>query len=558
VPEATARSGVTLSAAMRRLILCEIALPTVLLVFGIYHGFVQTLYRAGILHTDSFLGIDYYQGLTLHGVINAIVFTTLFAVAFGNALIARFLGREPHAGVAWLSFLIMVVGTLLAAFAMFTGRASVLYTFYPPLQAHPTFYIGAALIVIGSWIGFFNWIPVQLAWRRSNPAAKTPLAVVGIFSAFIVWLIATVPLAYEVIVMLIPWSLGWVAEINVLLARTLFWFFGHPLVYFWLIPAYVMYYVMLPRLAGGKLFSDFAGRLVFMLFIVLSAPVGLHHQLGDPGIGTSWKWLHTILTYGVAVPSLITAFTLAASLEYAGRENGGRGLFGWWAKLPYLDRERWLFPYLFVGLILFFFGGITGIVNASYNVNNVVHNTAWVPAHFHTTVGGPTLLAFIGMSLHLVAKLGGKSVRLRSLNVAVPYLWLIGVVLFSTAMSITGIDGEPRRTNLGLTYTNPDSPLFVAKWWSLGKVSAAGGALMLASMLGYFAVFFSTLLSKRCEEPSLDFPVAEVYHDEPAGFVANFRPWVIAAVVLVVLVYIPPLYDVLRATFSGSVGFSPD
>ena len=79
----------------------------------------------------------------------------------------------------------------------------------------------------------------------------------------------------------------------------------------------------------------------------------------------------------MAVPSLITAFTLAASLEYAGRENGGRGLFGWWAKLPYLDRERWLFPYLFVGLILFFFGGITGIVNASYNVNNVVHNTAW-------------------------------------------------------------------------------------------------------------------------------------------------------------------------------------
>jgi len=543
---------------MRRLVLCEIVLPTVLLVFGIYHGFVQTLYRAGILHTDSFLGIGYYQGLTLHGVINAIVFTTLFAVAFGNALIARFLGREPNAGVAWLSFLTMVVGTLLAAFAMFTGRASVLYTFYPPLQAHPTFYIGAALIVVGSWIGFFSWIPVQLAWRRENPGSKTPLAVVGIFSAFIVWLIATVPLAYEVIVMLIPWSLGWVAEINVLLARTLFWFFGHPLVYFWLLPAYVMYYVMLPRLAGGKLFSDFAGRLVFMLFIVLSAPVGLHHQFGDPGIGESWKWLHAILTYGVAVPSLITAFTVAASLEYAGRANGGRGLFGWWAKLPYLDRERWLFAYLFVGLVLFFFGGITGIVNASYSMNNVVHNTAWVPAHFHTTIGGPTLLAFTGMSLHLVAKLGGKSVRLRSLNVAVPYLWLIGVVLFSTAMSITGIDGEPRRTNLGLTYTNPDSELFVAKWWTLGKISAAGGTLMLVSMLGYFAVFFTTLLSKRCEEPSLDFPVAEAYHDEPAGFVASFRPWVIAAVVLVILVYIPPVYDVLRATFSGSAGFSPD
>jgi cytochrome c oxidase subunit 1 len=552
------QSGISLSVGMRRLILIEVALPTALLVFGVYHGFIQTLYRAGILSAESFLGIDYYQGLTLHGVINAIVFTTLFAIAFGNALISRFLEREPNTPVACLSFSIMLAGTLLAAGAMFTGQASVLYTFYPPLQAHPAFYIGAALIVIGSWVSFFNWIPVYLAWRRQHPESKTPLAVVGIFSAFIVWLIATTPLAYEVVVMLIPWSLGWVDEINVLLARTLFWFFGHPLVYFWLIPAYVMYYVMLPRLAGGKLFSDYAGRLVFMLFIVLSAPVGLHHQLGDPGIGTSWKWLQTILTFGVALPSLITAFTLAASLEYAGRENGGRGLFGWWAKLPYLDRERWLFPYLFAGLVLFFFGGITGIVNTSYSVNNVVHNTAWVPAHFHTTVGGPVLLGFTGMSLYLISKLGGKSIRLPTLNIAVPYLWLLGVALFSTAMSITGIDGEPRRTNLGLTYTNPNSALFVEGWWKLGRITALGGTIMLASMVCYFAVFFSTLFSKRREEPSLDFPVAEAYHDEEPGALANFRPWVVAAVVLVVLAYLPPLYDVLRATFSGSEGYWPD
>ncbi len=556
--EGTASSGFPLSAGLRRLTLLQISVPTVLLVFGVYHGFVQTLYRAGILRADSFLGIDYYQGLTLHGVINAIVFTTLFAVAFGNALIARFLEREPNTRVAWLGFAIMLAGTLLAAFAMFTGRASVLYTFYPPLQAHASFYIGAALLVIGSWVGFFNWIPVYLGWRRQNPGKKTPLAIVGIFSAFIVWLIATTPLAYEVIAMLIPWSLGWIDEINVLLARTLFWFFGHPLVYFWLIPVYVMYYVMLPRIAGGKLFSDFAGRLVFMLFIVLSAPVGLHHQLGDPGIGTSWKWLHTILTFGVALPSLITAFTLAASLEYAARQNGGSGLFGWWAKLPYLDRERWLFAYLFVGLVLFFFGGITGIVNASYSVNNVVHNTAWVPAHFHTTVGGPVLLGFTGMSLYLVAKVGGKSVRLPRLNVAVPYLWLLGVALFSTAMSITGVDGEPRRTNLGLTYTNPDSSLFVEGWWTLGRITAVGGTLMLASMVAYFAVFFATLCSKRRAAPSIDFPVAEAYHDERAGIVENFRPWIVVAVVLAVVAYIPPLYDVLRATFSGSEGFSPD
>jgi cytochrome c oxidase subunit 1 len=556
--ESTGQERVALSDASRRLILLELLLPSVLLVFGIYHGFVQTLYRAGIIQAESFLGIDYYQGLTLHGVINALVFTTMFAVAFGNALVARFLGREPPVAVAWISFLLMTAGTLLAAFAMFSGQASVLYTFYPPLIAHPTFYIGAALLVVGSWVGFFNWVPLYLAWRRENPGRKTPLAIVGIFSAFIVWMIATMPLAYEVIVMLIPWSLGWVREINVLLARTLFWFFGHPLVYFWLLPAYVMYYVMLPRIAGGKLYSDFAGRLVFMLFIVFSAPVGVHHQFGDPGISASWKWLQTILTYCVALPSFITAFTLAASLEYAARQNGGGGLLRWWARLPYFDRERWLFGYFFAGLFLFLFGGVTGLINTSYSVNNLVHNTAWVPAHFHTTVAGPTFLAFVAMTLHLVSTLTGKPVRLKSWNVAVPYLWVLGIALLSVGMSISGIDGEPRRTNLGLGYTDPESDLFVPAWASMARLVAVGGGIMFFSMVVYFTVLFTTLLSKREREPGLEFPVAEPYHDEKPGMVENFRPWIIVGVVICVIAYVPTLYDVLRATFFGSTGYTPD
>jgi len=555
----TQREGkTTLSNGFRQLILLELLVPSVLLVFGIYHGFIQTLYRAGIIRAESFLGIEYYQGLTIHGVVNALVYTTFFAVAFGNALVARFLEREPRAAPAWISALTMAIGTALAAFAMFSGKASVLYTFYPPLQAHPTFYIGAALLVVGSWISFFSWIPAYRAWRSEHAGQKTPLAIVGIFATFIVWLIATLPLAYEVLVLLIPWSLGWVREINVPLARTLFWFFGHPLVYFWLLPAYVMYYVMLPRIAGGKLYSDFAGRLVFMLFIVLSAPVGLHHQFGDPGISVSWKWLHTILTFGVALPSLLTAFTVAASLEYASRQKGGRGLFAWWGRLPYWDRDRWLFGYLFVGLVLFVFGGITGLINASFGINNVVHNTSWLPGHFHMTVGGPTFLAFIGMTLYLVSKLTGKPVRLRSLTVAVPYLWLAGIVLFSTALSLNGIDGEPRRTNLGLTYTNPGSDLFVAEWVPLARLTAVGGAVMTLSMVAYFGVLFTTLLSRRTAEPVLDFPEAEPYHDEDPRFVRDFTPWVIVAVLLCLLAYAPTLYEVSQSTFFGSPGYDPD
>jgi len=77
--------------------------------------------------------------------------------------------------------------------------------------------------------------------------------------------------------------------VNVPLARMLLWFFGHPLVYFWLLPAYVMYYTMLPKLSDGKLFSDFAGRLTFLWLVLYSAPVGIHHQFTGPGISSIWN-----------------------------------------------------------------------------------------------------------------------------------------------------------------------------------------------------------------------------------------------------------------------------
>lgn len=537
-----------LDATHRTVVLFLLIVPTILLVAGIWHGLLQVLYRAGIIRSSSFLGLEYYQGLTLHGVVNALVYTTFFEVAFGYAVVAHFLDRRLVPAITWVAFGLMLGGTLIAAAPIFLGSASVLYTFYPPLRANPAFYLGAALLVVGSWVPFGQWIVAYLGWRRAHPYEKTPLAVVGIFATFTVWLLATLPLAYEVLVMLLPWSLGWIPGVNVVLARTLFWFFGHPLVYFWLLPAYVMYYVMLPPLVGGKLYSDPAARVAFMLFIVFSAPVGLHHQFADPGIASGYKWFHGLLTFCVALPSFMTAFTVAASLEHGARARGGRGLFGWWAKLPYLDADRYLFAYLFCGLLLFLFGGITGIINASVTMNAVVHNTAWIPAHFHTTLGGPAFLGFTGMTLLLVTQLTGRRLRLRRLNVWVPYLWLGGVMLFSVGLSAAGLLGEPRRTNLGPSYADPASPLFHASWLPWSQLGAVGGVVMTLAMLAYFAVFFVTLLGPCVDEPCLDLPAAEAYHDEDAAYVRNFTPWVVAAIVLLVIAYVPPIYSIVTGT----------
>ena len=547
------------SRSFKRVIFLELAIPVALLVLGIYHGLMQTIYRAGILRDTSFLQLDYYQGLTLHGVINALVLTTFFAVAFGHVTMAYYFKKEPNHRLMWISFVLMLSGVLMAAWAMLAGKASVLYTFYPPLKAHPLFYLGAALLIVGSWIPLYSWAGMYRKWKKENPTTKTPLAVVGTLVNFIIWFVCTLAVAYEVLVLLIPWSMGWTKTVNVNLARTLFWFFGHALVYFWLLPAYIMFYTILPKVAGGKLYSDMAGRIALFLFLIFSIPVGVHHQYSDPTIERGVKFFHGLLTYGVAIPSFITAFTIAASLEHAGRQRGARGLFGWMKKLPWFEQDRFLFAYFIGGLILFIFGGVTGIVNASYSLNSVIHNTAWLPGHFHMTVAGPVFLGIVGMSLYIYSKMSGKKIFMPAVNTIIPYIWVIGMLIFSFGMSWGGLRGEPRRTNLGITYLDPNSELFRGDWVPTTLLALLGGIIMFIAGMLFVVVFFGTIFRKKSQAGELEIPVSEAYHDEPRiALFDRFKPWLVTMLVVILLAYVPALINVNKNSGPGAPRFNID
>lgn len=533
---------------LRSAVMWHIYVAIASISIGVIFGLLQVLSRSGIHVISPNL---YYQGLTIHGVLNAVVFTTFFIVGFLYVITETSLKERLNKTLVYLSFFVMLLGTILSAYTLLTNRATVLYTFYPPLQAHPLFYIGATLLIVGSWLAILNTVLTFLKWRKNNPGKMTPGPMVAVISIYSVWFLATLGVAIEVLVFLIPWSLGIVKGINPELARTLFWWFGHPLVYFWLLPAYLSWYYILPKVIGGKLYSATAARLVFIMFIVFSVPVGVHHQFSDPGISNVWKGLHAFFTFMVALPSLITAFTIAASLEYAARQKGGNGLFSWWLKLPW---NNYLFAYMVSGMIAFIFGGISGIVNASYNMNQVVHNTSWIPGHFHLTLGSAVFLTFLGLSLYLTNKLTGKRIFSERLGTLSAYLWLIGVLIFSWGMMQLGRVGIPRRTNLGLSpYMGPEEKVFMT-------IAAIGGILMFISFVIFLINFLNTVFGKKEKEVEIvEVDYAESYHPETnlSPIWDNWKVWIGIALLLIILNYSPVFYDVFKFTYFVEGAFSP-
>ena len=307
----------------------------VALGIGGLFGLIQALHRTGAFR-GFISNADYYTVLTGHGVLLVLVFTTFFISGLFNWAITRSLDQpsvDPR--VIYSAVILMTVGTVLAAAAILGGlfpnvplSADVLFTFYPPLQAHPIFYIGAALIIVGSWVGGLDWFRRLWAWRSNNPDDRIPIQAFMVLATMVMWYVATIGIAIEVVVFLIPWSLGLISQVDPLLTRTLFWFFGHPVVYFWLLPAYLGWYTIMPKLAGGRLFSDPLARVVFILFVILSTPVGFHHQYVDPGIPEGFKFVAMTNTMFLLLPSLLTAFTVVASLEHAARQRGAGGLVG--------------------------------------------------------------------------------------------------------------------------------------------------------------------------------------------------------------------------------------
>ncbi|PWU67797.1 cbb3-type cytochrome c oxidase subunit I [Gracilibacillus dipsosauri] len=519
-----------------------------LLVGGIL-GLVQGLNRAGLLEIPN--GFNYYQILTAHGILLILIFTAFFTIGYFYAGLSHTLGGlSPKVRkMAWIAFGLKIIGFIIALIPILQNEASVLYTFYPPMAASPIFYIGLVLIVLGIWVSAFGVFISVAKWRKQHKGQNIPILAFFATGVFVLLFFSSIFVAVEVF-MIIPWAIGWVETINVMLSRTLFWAFGHTLVNIWYITAISAWYVIIPKIIGGKRFSDTLTRVVVILLVILNIPGGFHHQIVDPGISEPIKYMHVFMSLAIGFPSLMTAFAMFAVFERTGRKKGGRGLFGWFTKLPWKD-VRFFAP--FVAMVAFIAGGAGGIVQTMHQLNQVIHNTLWVVGHFHLTLGMTVALTFFGISYWLIPYLSGRKLtaKVNTLGILQTILWTVGMSLMSIAMHLVGLIGSPRRTS----FSNYGEHEVALSWDPYLIILAIGGTLLIiAVIIQVYAVFHMMFLSPRGEE---GFPIAEEEeHATPTPYwTERWGTWVFLLLITVAMGYVIPLVEFIVNAPPGSPPF---
>jgi cytochrome c oxidase subunit I len=484
----------------RRLILghfwLAFALFAVALVLGAWQMFIRSPLHPWISDPEW-----YYRSLTAHGTVMAYVFPTLVAMGFGYSISQASL-NQPLIGVrwAWLGLLLVAVGAITAVVPVALGRASVLYTFYPPLIGNAFYYIGVVLAVVGSWI-WVALLSVNLRiWKHAHPGEVVPFTMFANVAGAYLWAWTSVGAALELIFQIIPAAIGLTSTIDAGLSRVYFSWTLHAIVYFWLIPTYIAYYSIFPRAIGGKLYSDPMGRIAFILFLVVAMPIGIHHVFTDPQIGAGFKYIHSAFTALVALPTLLTVFTICATAEVAGRLRGGRGPFGWIAALP------WRNPIMLAAALSFVmlgFGGAGGIINMSYQLNTTIHNTQWVTGHFHLIFGGAIVIMYFAIAYDLWPHLTGRALPSEGLMRTQLWLWFVGMIVTTFPWHYVGILGMPRRMayfDYGSAALSPDALSVV--------ISAFGGLILLISGLLFVFILVRGQTGPAIAAPKYEFSAA--------------------------------------------------
>ncbi len=482
------------------LIKANAVVAVVFLAIGGLFGLLVALTRWQAIHL---LPADlFYLALTAHGADVLLFWVIFFEVAlvyFAGSVLLNVRLAAPR--FAWAAFGLMLVGALMANVAVLQGESSVMFTSYVPMQAAPHFYLGLILFAVGALIAMFVFFgTLVIAKQERTYEGSVPLVT---FGAIVAAIIAVYTIASGAII-LIPtllWSLGLVADIDSVMYKVVWWGMGHSSQQINVSAQVAVWYCIAAMVLGAKPLSEKVSRGAFLLYIVFLQLASAHHLLVEPGISSEWKVFNTSYALYLAVlGSMIHGMSIPGAIEAAQRRRGlTQGMFEWLRKAPWGNPA---FAGMAMSVLLFgVLGGITGVVLGAEQLNLIMHNTLYVPGHFHGTVVAGTTLAFMAITYMIVPLIFRREIIWPKIAQWQPYLFGLGVTGISLFMMGAGTLGVSRRhwditfSDASLNFDLPPAAFLMMGLNGISAVIASIGGVMFIVV-----IVSSILFGKRRDE----------------------------------------------------------